>query len=342
MNDVLRLLLTGLAAGDSLGSTTEFADRAEVLAAYRRFSPLGWPFAQVGGGAFDWEPGAPTDDTAMALCLVRSFRELGRFDGADVARRFVGWMRSGPPDVGGTTRRALSAVDAGTPWWAGGRAAWIADFANAANGSLMRNGVVPGTSTSADDALRISVLHGIITHYAPLCVVCCAAHTWLIADALSGGEVLRQGGEGWVPRFLARWRAWLAGCDDEHVARWRDDEWMGRALAKAERALLRTPFGIGGWDPFRAGYPEHGGYVVLTLQIAVWIAAMSVSDAPYPAPAGLPDEVFSRRGPWVLGWTAMIGKDCDTYGAVAGPLVAALHGGLPDELTRGLRALDEV
>jgi len=43
----------------------------------------------------------------------------------------------------------------------------------------------------------------------------------------------------------------------------------------------------------------------------------------------------------VLGWVAMIGHDSDTYGAAAGPLIAAAHQGLPSELTAGLAALKQ-
>ncbi|HEX8692525.1 MAG TPA: ADP-ribosylglycohydrolase family protein [Longimicrobium sp.] len=341
MADVLGLLLAGLAAGDSLGSTSEFCDRAGVLEAYRRHAARGWPFAQAGGGAFGLAPGAPTDDTELALCLVRSFREHGRFDGDDVARRMVAWLRAGPPDVGGTTRRALAAVAGGTPWYAGGRERWRDDPSYAANGSLMRNGVVPGTAASPHEALRISVLHGIITHYAPLCVLCCAAQSWLIGDALAGGAARRGGGGAWVPHFLAAWEEWRERCGDEHVRGYLADEGVEPALRAAERTLRETPFGLDGFDPFRAEYEGREGSVLLTLQVAVWAAAMSVSDLPFPAPPRLPAEVFERRGPWVLGWVPMIGYDSDTYAATAGPLIAALHGGLPEPLTRGLHALAE-
>jgi len=51
---------------------------------------------------------------------------------------------------------------------------------------------------------------------------------------------------------------------------------------------------------------------------------------------------FFRRGAFVLGWVALIGHDSDTYGASAGPLVAAAHGGLIKELTAGLAALQDL
>ena len=113
--NVLTRLLAGLAAGDSLGSTTEFCTRDQVLSAYAEHKAEGWPWRQVGGGPFGWALGEPTDDTDMAVCMMRSYRELGSFDGEDVARRFVEWMESGPRDIGGTTARTLRRVAGGTP-----------------------------------------------------------------------------------------------------------------------------------------------------------------------------------------------------------------------------------
>jgi hypothetical protein len=52
--NVLNKLLAGLAAGDSLGSTTEFCTREHVLRAYAEHKAEGWPWRQVGGGPLGW------------------------------------------------------------------------------------------------------------------------------------------------------------------------------------------------------------------------------------------------------------------------------------------------
>jgi ADP-ribosyl-[dinitrogen reductase] hydrolase len=54
--------LLGLAAGDAVGTTLEFAPRGS-------FTPL---TDMVGGGPFRLVPGEWTDDTSMALCLAHS------------------------------------------------------------------------------------------------------------------------------------------------------------------------------------------------------------------------------------------------------------------------------
>lgn len=90
-----RSVITGLAVGDSLGSTSEFQIPSFVpelcVAKYQ-----GWPFVQAGGGMLGWKCGAPTDDTAMALCVLRSFAQCGaRWDYGNVAEQFVQWKVSG-------------------------------------------------------------------------------------------------------------------------------------------------------------------------------------------------------------------------------------------------------
>ena len=335
-NDNVELLLTGLAAGDSLGSTSEFVRQAEIPRLYARQAAAGWPFRQVGGGTFRWPAGAPTDDTDMAMCLVRSFREFGRFDGADIARRFVEWMETSPPDIGGTTRQTLSAIAAGRPWQEGGLGMFRRSPHGAANGSLMRNGVVPGMAENLDDALRTTVSHGMMTHYGPLPQICCAAQTWLIWELLAGH---RPSSDGWLGRFRNDFTAWLGRTSDDICRGWREN--VASHLKSAWDKVLEAEWDPDAFNPFKLHFAGQDGYCLLTLQIAVWALHWSLREAPFPAPAGFPPEVFQRTGPFVLGWVAMIGHDSDTYGATAGPLIAAAHGGLPRDLTEGLLVLQK-
>ena len=74
----------------------------------------------------------------------------------------------------------------------------------------------------------------------------------------------------------------------------------------------------------------------------MWATAWSTRDEAFSVPTGFPFEVFERSGPWTLAWVAMIGHDSDTYGATAGPMIAAAHGVVPSELVEGLRAVEEI
>lgn len=325
----LNLLLAGLAAGDSLGSTSEFISQEAIPGVYAKYRDQGWPFRQVGGGSFDCRPGQPTDDTDMAMCLVRSWRELGRFDPQDVAMRFVRWSESDPPDIGLTTRWGLQRIAEGLPWH---DAARQSRQSSAANGSLMRNGVVAGMAGDLDEAFRISLCQGLMTHYAPLPQLCCAAQTWLLWRLLEGRNPFASD---WLADFQARFTVWLRDTDDEACRQWQRN--IAYALPDAWENMFEATWTIEDFSPFRTDFLGRDGYCLLTLQIAVWAVQWSLrEEGEFPIPSGFPVEVFRRRGPWVLGWVAMVGHDADTYGAVAGPLIAAAHGGLPEDLTDGL------
>ena len=122
--------LLGLAVGDAVGSTLEFAERD-------RHPPV---TDMVGGGPFGLRPGEWTDDTSMALCLADSLIACGGLDQRDVMERFVRWWREGENshnglcfDIGFTTRKALQYfVETGDP------IAGSIDPETAGNGSIMR------------------------------------------------------------------------------------------------------------------------------------------------------------------------------------------------------------
>ena len=65
--------LLGLAVGDALGTTLEFAPRDS-------YPPL---TGMTGGGPFGLKPGEWTDDTAMALALADSLARPDGFDEQD-------------------------------------------------------------------------------------------------------------------------------------------------------------------------------------------------------------------------------------------------------------------
>ncbi len=331
--DQLKLLLTGLAAGDSLGSTSEFVPQGQVPALYEKRRPSGWPFRQVGSDV--WKPGEPTDDTDMALCIVRSCSELGRFDGEDVARRFVEWMEAGPKDIGGTTMRTLRAIADGTLWYKGGLAEYRRNPRNAANGSLMRNGVIPAFAEDLQEAFELAIRQSIITHYSPLPVLCCAAQVFLI-DRLTA-QIAVANEENWLAEFREVFMLCLEETDDEIVRGWREN--VGDDLDSTWRTMEEAEWDHDAFNPFKEDFTGRAGYCLLTLQIAAWAAARSFDGKPFPTPKDFPAEPFERTRAWVLSWVAMIGEDSDTYASVAGPLIALTHDGLPKELTKGLAAL---
>jgi ADP-ribosylglycohydrolase len=333
----LRQLFAGLAAGDSLGSTSEFVPQREVPVLYEKVKARGWPFRQAGREAISLPAGSPTDDTEMALCMVRSYFEQGGFNAQNIAEKFVSWMRSGPSDIGRTTQKALQICEKSRRFWEGGLAFWKQVPGFAANGSLMRNGIVAGMAGSRREAFTCTLKHGMITHYAPLPQICCLAQTHLIWDLLQGEEFQ----DGWIEPFASAAQDYLAGPDDPEIEMWLQSVGEPGDWQRSMDLFCREDWDMQSFDPFKHDYTRGSGYCLLTLKIGLWALYWSLRDEAYPAPPGFPEKVFQARGPARLAWVAMCGHDADTYAAVAGPLIAATGMMLPGGFTEELKALAE-
>lgn len=128
LSERYRGCLLGLACGDAVGTTAEFAARGS-------FAPI---TDMVGGGPFGLPPGKWTDDTSMALCLAESLLAKKGFDPRDQMARYVNWWQWGYNsstgecfDIGLTVRSALMAyMKTGEPF------AGSTDPKTAGNGSL--------------------------------------------------------------------------------------------------------------------------------------------------------------------------------------------------------------
>ena len=331
----IKLLLSGIAAGDSLGSTSEFFSQDEIPELYNRLKGDGWPFKQVGAGSLGLSPGDPTDDAEMALCIVRPFMESRKFDPAMIAREFVSWMKSGPKDIGNATYETLRTCEKSKNYWDGGLLFWRRQPRHAANGSLMRNGVVPAMAETLDDAFSMTLKHGMITHYAPLPQVCCMAQTYLIWELLSG----KSYSEGWQGRFEESLAHYFDGIQDPEVEQWLKEVKEADHLDRAMDTFNRANWIMDEFNPFFLSIRGNGGYCLLTLQIALWALYWSLRKEVPEIPEGFPKDVFDAEGPSRLAWVAMIGHDADTYGATAGPLIAAAHSTLPSGMIEGLKVL---
>lgn len=100
--------LLGQLAGDALGSAVEFRAAAEIAASHPRGVTR-----LTDGGTWNLIAGQPTDDSEMALALARTLAAGDGFDPAAIGRAYVRWARSGPFDIGGTTRAGIAALAEG-------------------------------------------------------------------------------------------------------------------------------------------------------------------------------------------------------------------------------------
>lgn len=235
----------------------------------------------VGGGPFHLNPGQWTDDTAMALALGESLCACEGLDLQDVMDRFSAWYLQGRYsctgtcfDIGITTQSALRRyLETGHPE-SGSRSP-----RTAGNGSLMRLSPVPifyhaDLAAGVEAARRQSVA----THGATEAVDACAAFAeWLIL-AINGQS------------------------KEEVLAHTIPD------LAPAVAAVIG-----GSWRDKRREQIRSSGYVVHSLEAAIWCVAQAAS----------------FREAVLLA--ANLGDDADTVAAITGQLAGALWGveGIP-------------
>ena len=171
--------LQGLAVGDALGTTLEFAEPGT-------FTPI---TDMVGGGPFSLRPGEWTDDTSMALCLAESLVEKNGFDPQDQMERYVRWWKEGHLshsgncfDIGNTTRKALSQFEITQDSFSGS-----SDSFAAGNGSIMRLAPVPMFYAREPElAIMKSAESSRTTHGANEAIDACKYLAAIIAGAING------------------------------------------------------------------------------------------------------------------------------------------------------------
>ena len=189
--------LLGLAVGDALGTTLEFA----VRDSYEHLTDL------VGGGPFGLQPGQWTDDTSLALALADSLVAHPTLNPDDLIQRFWRWYREGEYsctghcfDIGSTTRTALERWKREGEAYAGSVSAHAAG-----NGSLMRLAPVAVRHWRQRDTLRdVAARQSRTTHASPEAVDACVMYAEALADAIEGkphSEVLRHRPDGYAGRI---------------------------------------------------------------------------------------------------------------------------------------------
>jgi len=291
--DRFRGAMLGLAAGDALGTTLEFKPQGT-------FTPID---DMVGGGPFHLRPGQWTDDTSMALCLAASLVETGGFDPTDQIERYLRWLREGYMsstgarfDVGNTVRAALAKYETSRNPYSGPTAP-----DTAGNGSLMRLAPVPlFFASNPRQAIAHAADSSRTTHGALDAVDACRYFAGLILGALEGRSKDELLADGFSP---------VPGLWDEAP--------LSPKVAEVAAGSFKT---------LKADEIEAGGYVIETLQAALW--AFHKSDD-------------FRTGALLA---VNLGDDADTTGAVYGQLAGAYFGevGIPAEWREKLALKDVI
>jgi len=183
--DATERVLLGLACGDALGRPVEFKSAGMIASQHREVTDM------LADGSHGKPAGTVTDDTEMALCTARSLVANGRFNGQDIADRFLEWFETDPFDIGLMTADALREYNRGTDWRSAGQEVWQhrAEGSNAGNGSVMR--CAPHAIAFVDDPdtlQRVSKQSSAITHYDPRCRYGCVILNQTIAGFLRGKD----------------------------------------------------------------------------------------------------------------------------------------------------------
>ena len=289
--------LYGLAVGDALGMPTESLPRREIVA---RYGPLLEEF-QPGAPDQPLAPGLPagtvTDDTEQALLLARLIiGGKGEIDEEDFARQLLAWeedmrARGSLSLLGPSTKRALSALLAGTPLTETGRH-------GTTNGAAMR--VTPvGVATPAGDLdllLRRVVAASRVTHNTGVALAGAAAVAAAVSAGVAGATVPEAVGAA----VTAARRA--AG--------------LGRWVAAADVAARIT------WATrLTTGRPASEVLDQVDVLVGTSLATQESVPAAFAMLAAAPDD------PWLaVRLAASAGGDTDTIAAITGAIGGACHG----------------
>jgi ADP-ribosylglycohydrolase len=289
--------LYGLAVGDALGMPTESLPRREIVARYgpvlEEFQP-GAPDQPLAPGL---AAGTVTDDTEQALLLARLIISgKGEIDEEDFARQLLAWeqdmrARGSLSLLGPSTKRALSALLAGTPLTETGRD-------GTTNGAAMR--ITPvGVATPAGDLdllLRRVVAASRVTHNTGVALAGAAAVAAAVSAGVAGATVPEAAGAAvTAARRAAGLGHWVAAADVAARITWA----TGLTAGKLAGEVLDQ----------------------VDVLVGTSLATQESVPAAFAMLAAAPDD------PWLaVRLAASAGGDTDTIAAIAGAIGGACHG----------------
>ena len=276
--------LLGQLVGDALGAQVEFRTSGDIRDAF----PKGLRQISI-PGVFETMPGQPTDDSELALLLARSLVFRSNWDAEDIASAYVWWFKSGPFDIGATTRQALQA------------------------GAIAQQESTSVAQACQSDANPQSQANGALMRCIPLAIFAAGipdpliARTWLVKAARQDAGLThphRVCGDASVAFLLAAERAIRTGEDGPTVYRHTVEFARNLRLHPdvQQRLQLAADERPESMDTFAQGW------VLLALHNAMWHLA---HHTPFEE---------------ALVQTVACGGDTDTNGCITGALLGALHG----------------
>jgi ADP-ribosylglycohydrolase len=296
-------MMLGLAAGDSLGNTSEGRSPES-----RRLS-FGEVRDYIRHPLLKDERGYPSDDTQLAFWTLEQMLEDGEFDPSNVARRFTQGTIFG---IGATVHQFHLNYRTGQPWWECG-------VRSAGNGSIMRIApiLIPHLSKPSTDLWVDTAFCTMITHNDSMAIASCVAFVKVLWELLRMNSP--PSAHWWLETFVQTLKK--LECDDSyeprspHVEVFRGPLWrfLERELPSAYEQSLPTVNACGRW--------YSGAYLLETIPCVLYILMRYGHEAEEAVVRAVNDTF-----------------DNDTVGAIVGAAVGALHGreALPERWLRGL------
>lgn len=161
--------LLGAAVGDSLGVTHEFKSAEEI--------PSG-RFEMVGGGPFQFAPGAPSDDTDLLYVTLQAYPMRNAFVPPLAVHGMLGWLAGDPSDVGMQTRTSLDC------WKRGGPPP--TDEEGQGNGGLMRAAAHALACDNSQQAADFAKTDTLLTHPSSTAAEVSAFYVSILCEVLNG------------------------------------------------------------------------------------------------------------------------------------------------------------
>jgi ADP-ribosyl-[dinitrogen reductase] hydrolase len=175
--------LLGVACGDALGGTLEFANENAARKKYGFLKDI------IGGGAMKLKPGEVTDDTIMTVAVAEGILENSDNPIEAIGKRFVAWYNTNPIDIGIACRAAIEEFIRCRSWETAGMETYhYLNGKNAGNGSLMR--CIPAALyyDDFDKMLQVTKAQSDMTHYHKLASEACALYNTIVYRYLRGEE----------------------------------------------------------------------------------------------------------------------------------------------------------
>ncbi len=224
--------ILGLAIGDALGAPYEFkppvTDDTPITMDYND----------------NWHPGRWTDDTAMAIGIMRAWTKHGNITSVEAQDELVKiwkeWSETAP-DCGVQTRlvlRSLQDVTAAEATLAA-EAVHIATGQSAGNGSLMRAAPLAFLRLPDEQVAEVVTQISKLTHFEDDAAHACILWVFAIRHAIKTSKLSFEPGFMFLPvEVHDKWRGYLAEAEMFPPVQFENNGWVVAAFKAAASAVL--------------------------------------------------------------------------------------------------------